>query len=380
MDAVTARPDPTGPRFDIDPFRAVVCLWLVALHLYAGELNAVLSERLGPRGAAGVLNVRLGVESFFVLAGFMLAHTLRPQPGERAALGLYLARRCVRLLPPYWVAVLLAAANLWLARVLVGGGRAAPGAGDVAAQMFLVQEAFGVREAAVGFWSLVALEQFYLLWLLAVAAVRALVSDEAARLRTEAWAAATGCGLLVWLFPYDPAAGFALPMWGGFILLGVLLYRATVQRDGRGPFLLALLAAGAAGYATGDLRFLRAAVAVAALGLIGQGFELPRRRAFEALRWVGTRSYSIYLVHGTVAYRVYSLDPRGEKFGGPLVLVLVALVLSLAAAAVFYRFVERPCLEAARRVRYRRTAAHCEQKLRVPEQRATVPAVPAAAV
>jgi peptidoglycan/LPS O-acetylase OafA/YrhL len=376
VDAVAARTDPAEPRFDIDPFRAVVCLWLVALHLFAGELNEVLSQRLGPGGTSAVLNVRLGVESFFVLAGFMLAHTLRPQPGERAALGLYLTRRCVRLLPPYWVAVLLAAANLWLARLLVGGGKAAPGAGDVAAQMFLVQEAFGVREAAVGFWSLVALEQFYLLWLLVVTAVRTLVPGEAARLRAEAWAAAAGCGLLVWLFPYSPAAAFALPMWGGFILLGVLLYRATVQRDGRTPFLLALLAAGAAGYATGDLRFLRGAVAAAALALIGQGFALPRACAFEALRWVGTRSYSIYLVHGTVAYRVYSLDPRAEKFGGPLVLVAAALVLSLVAGAVFYRFVERPCLEAARRIRYRRAdATHSDPK--VPEQRGAVPAATA---
>ncbi|MBA4190956.1 MAG: hypothetical protein C0467_23465 [Planctomycetaceae bacterium] len=176
--------------------------------------------------------------------------------------------------------------------------------------MFLVQEAFGVREAAVGFWSLVALEQFYVLWLALVALVRVSVRGETRQLRVEGWAAGIGCSLLVWLFPYETTPAFALPVWGGFILLGMLLYRATVLRDGRVPFFVALVAAGTAGLATGDLRFIRAGIAVAALWTIGQGFALPRWRVFRALRWVGARSYSIYLVHGIVAYRVYSLDPR----------------------------------------------------------------------
>ena len=340
-------------RFDLDPFRGVVCLCLVGLHLYSGELYPTLSQGLGSTGDWAVLNLRLGVESFFVLAGFMLAHTLRPQPGERASLPLYLIRRCVRLLPPYWIAVLLAAANLWLARFLAGGGKAAPGLGDLAAQLTLSQEIFGVHEAATGFWSLAALEQFYLLWLGVIALVRWLIPNDNAALRAEAWVAGLGGALAPWLFPHVSGAAFALPIWGGFILMGILLYRASVQRVGRWPFLMAIVSALAAGLTTGDLRFARVAVAVTVLAVVAQGVAMPRWLILQPLRWVGVRSYSIYLVHGMIAYRAFSLDPRSERFGGPIMLLLMTLAVSLLAAAFFYRWVETPCVQAARRIDYR---------------------------
>lgn len=95
------RGDPSqGREFDLDPFRGLVCLWLMGLHLcYMSEAHPALLRLVGPAAAETLYHARLGVESFLVLAGFMMAHMLRPVPGQDVRAASYLARRgCPRSL------------------------------------------------------------------------------------------------------------------------------------------------------------------------------------------------------------------------------------------------------------------------------------------
>src|SRR5688572_1134930 len=107
--STVSNPGSSGREFDIDFFRGIVCTCLILLHFYVLGLfphwNRLAENSVGAKNLEFVVwNIRLGVESFFVLAGLMMAHMLRPAPGEDVSLGLYLKRRFFRLIIPYWIA------------------------------------------------------------------------------------------------------------------------------------------------------------------------------------------------------------------------------------------------------------------------------------
>src|SRR5271166_4735315 len=150
---------PSGRReFDIDFFRGWVCLSLMCLHFYNSDLYDSFFALLGDTGKYMVWNIRLGVESFFVLAGFMMAHMLRPIVGEDVSLSGYVKKRFFRLILPYWCAVLIFVAYRWGVRLILHAATLPPTIGDVFAQMFLVQEFYIAPEqleklVPVGYWS-----------------------------------------------------------------------------------------------------------------------------------------------------------------------------------------------------------------------------------
>jgi peptidoglycan/LPS O-acetylase OafA/YrhL len=357
--------DPASPaggrEFDLDPFRGLVCLWLMGLHLcYMSEAYGALLRLVGPDAAEALFHVRLGVESFLVPAGFMMAHMLRPVPGEAVSLRAYFLRRCYRLLLPFWVAVLLAAADKWAAYFSFAGGSGRPSLFDAGTQLLLANEFFGVPEPAVGYWSLATLEQFYVLWLGGFAAVRLATRGamaDAAYRRAVARLATVGLGVFlasgVSFLTAGPEAvhlaGFAF-----YVALGSLLYGHTRLGVGRWEFRLAVVALVAA--AVGFLHSrLTAAVTTGVLYALARGARFPTGPVFRVLRFVGRRAYSVYAMHAIVGLRVLSgfrlLSSRGDWLAIPL--IVAAGIASLVATDLFFRLVERHCQNLARRVRYR---------------------------
>ena len=353
---------PAGRReFDLDPFRGVVCLWLMGMHLcWMSEAHAPL-VRLVPEWLPDLAyRFRLGVESFLVLAGFMAAHMLRPVAGEGVRLSAYFLRRACRLLLPFAVAVLLAAADKWLAYYLFGGGTGRPGPFEVLSQLFLINEFVGVHEAAVGYWSLVTLEQAYLLGLFALFVAYRTASGPPEAAYETAWARLGPLALVVFLgsgaaFLWLPKLPVALPQYAFYIALGVLLYGHSRLGRYRREFPVALGALWLAAVLTQHSRLTAALVATGVLSALARGARFPGGPVFAALRWVGMRSYSVYLVHAVLGLRLLSGYKFVGKFGDwvAVPLVLLAAAGSLVGAALFYQLVERPCLELARRVRYR---------------------------
>lgn len=355
------RTSPHGAReFDLDPFRGLVCLWLMGLHLcYMSEAHPALLRLVGPTAAEILYNARLGVESFLVLAGFMMAHMLRPAPGEGVRLAAYFARRCCRLLLPFWLAVLLAAADKWAAYALLGGGRGRPDLAGVASQLLLVNEFFGVPEPAVGYWSMATLELFYVLWLAGFALVWRAMPAGPNAYRT-AVARMGPVGLAV--FFASAAAYFRLGpeavhlfRYAFFIVLGVLLYGHARLGLYRWELRLAVVALAATTVGFQNSRPVAALVTAGVLYALARGARFPQGPLFGALRFVGARAYSVYLIHAIVGLRLLGgfrlVAPYGDWVAVPL--VLAGAAASLAGAEGFHRLVERPCQRLARRVRYR---------------------------
>ncbi len=392
MEASTTRSTPTRREFDIDFLRGFVCLSLLLLHFYTSHLYDAYKRLFGGDGEYVVWTWRLGVESFFVLAGFMMAHMLRPVPGENVSIAGYLKRRFFRLIVPYWSAVLLFAAFRWAVR-LAFRADSAPSLTDILSQMFLVQEFFVARDQLekvipVGYWSMVSLEQFYLLWLGVYAlcllpfgraggkeygrAERVMASLTflvcLASLALWVWTEGTlANGGLAWHMAHGTLevrlmqieAPLQLPLYSAFLALGMLLYWARRQNLFAGYFWVALLALVLAAAFTGHSRLCKAIVAVCIFLPLARGARVPDNRIFRFLAYCGKRSYSIYLIHPIAGIAFISLTWRltvkSDWLAIPL--TLIAVVVSLIASSIFYRFIEVPCQNKSRTVAYRRKTA-----------------------
>jgi len=328
----------------------------------------------------------LGVDVFFVLSGFLITTLVLEEVEQTGRLDYrrFYLRRARRLLPALWLLLLVVSA----AAVLVVREEIPELRGDVPAALLYVSNWWYIASDASYFeftgrppllqhlWSLAVEEQFYLLWPAVVVAAMAVgrrrvrrVAVAVALLSTAAMATLAvlgdmpvpndpsrvyygtdthAMGLLVgaalatlwapwrrwsversWL---SPAAGRRRGWVGVVDLVGLACLVGVVAafvRVGefdaglyRGGFLvLALLTAG-----------LVAALAHPA-GLLG------RAMAVQPLRYLGERSYGIYLWH----WPVFLLTRPGAELGldgWPAALLRVALTLLLAELS--YRFVELP--------------------------------------
>lgn len=353
---------PDGRReFDIDAFRGLVCLSLVTLHFYVnGPLHDGLHRLIGSVGDFLVHHVRLGVESFFLLAGFMMAHMLRPAPGENVSVRGYLTRRFFRLIIPYWIAVLLAALDRWAVLVVFQRGDV-PAAGDVIAQMSLTQEFFAHAEdvAPTGYWSMVTLEQFYLVWLVGYWICRKLLGQGTGGYgpaeQAMAWLTLAAGLVSAIVLASDEWTRFRLPRYALYLSLGLMLYWCVRQRFARVPFVIGLVALAAVAVYTGKSRPIAGLASVALLIPLCRGWRLPSAAVLRFLALWGRRSYSLYLMHPIVGIRLLSFGKFAAD-GEPAVLLGVlaaAFVGTFIAAEVFYRLVELPCQARARQVNYR---------------------------
>lgn len=318
----------------------------------------------------------LGVDVFFVVSGFLITALLvaeRERSGG-VALGQFWKRRARRLLPA--LAVLLIGTTVFAAIVLRGGmldhlREVAAAAAyltnwDLILREVSYFEQFERPSQLRHLWSLAVEEQFYALWPLIFFTVLRIASSRwLARLT---WIAALGAlASLIWMAVlYEPGADPSRVYFGSdarafTILLGVLLglhwkpWRRTWGRvsaamlDAAGACGLAVIAAimvlaresDAWMYPWGLLALSLASVAAIA-SAARNGSGLSRVLSVSPLRWLGERSYAVYLWHWPVLIALeweFGLDRAGVP------LLAAGAVITLALAAASYEWVERPVRE-----------------------------------
>jgi peptidoglycan/LPS O-acetylase OafA/YrhL len=310
----------------------------------------------------------LGVDLFFVLSGFLITSLLLVEwdAGNRIDLRRFWLRRAKRLLPAMVVVVLSA---LVLASIFARDDLAKT-RGDAVSSLFyytnwhliVANHSYfnltGRPSLLNHLWSLAVEEQFYVIWPLLL--VPGLVLLGRKRLPFLVIAGIAGSAILMWLL-YNPHGDPSRVYYGtdtrAFLLLtGILLALVwpAFERLRRAVPLLELLGIAALVttvllfrqmsdfnptlYRGGDLAaafcfaVLIAAVAHPLTG-IGQALGVA------PLRWIGERSYGIYLWHWPV---VALMRPGVDiSWTGPGVIVAQAAIV-LAAATLSYRYVEQP--------------------------------------
>jgi len=323
----------------------------------------------------------LGVDLFFVLSGYLITSLLLVEWDARNRIDLrrFWARRARRLFPALVVVVL---ATLILDAIFQRSSLAKTRGDAVSSLLYytnwhliLANHSYFVRMSNPSLlqhlWSLAVEEQFYVIWPLLL--VPGLVLLGRKRLPYVIAAGFAGSAALSWLLykQADPSR-----VWYGtdtrafLLLMGILLALVwpAIERLRRAVPLLELF--GIAALVTTVLLFrqmqdfsptlwhggdvaaafcfavLIAAVAHPATG-IGEALGVA------PLRWLGERSYGIYLWHLPI---VLLLRPGVDiSWTGPGVVVLQAVIV-VTAAALSFRYVEQPIRTGALQQRLARHA------------------------
>jgi len=367
--SVIPRGEPAGHHHfpGLDGLRAIAIIGVLLFHADV------------PSAAGGFL----GVDLFFVISGFLITSILLSEARRegRITLGRFYLRRARRLLPA--LIAMLAAAVGFMAVLFRGDLTQARG--DVVAALGYVSNWWFVLHhrsylVAVGrpspfqhLWSLAVEEQFYLIWPIVLIGLLAM----RARLRWIAAVAIAGAlGSAFWMralavkgnVPFDTDSSrlyFGTDTHASSLLLGAAaaaIVAGLANRSRRpdksvpaamrvgfdviGLLGLAALcwAMHACGYYTpslyrgGFLAFGAVAVVVVTTAS-AQGSRLGQLLDVAPMRWIGTRSYGLYLWHWPVF--VYTRPGLDWPLTGTAALV-VRLAITVVLAELSYRLVEVP--------------------------------------
>jgi len=294
---------------------------------------------------------RIAVQVFLVIGGFLAAKSLSPngQPGLRHPFQT-IARRYIKLAPPFLVAMLLAIgasalASTWMSHPSIS---APPTFAQFSAHALLLHDLLGYEALSAGAWYVAIDFQLYALMALLLSACGYFAST-----RLRSWVIPVVMTVVVssslFFFNREASWDVSALYFVGSYGLGVLAWWAS---DAKRPsqtvtVLLGMLLIPALAALAVDFR-VRIAVALLVACLL---FMFGRRKLFTSaargsslLGTFGKISYSVFLVHFPICLlmnaafaRFVDVQPELQALG-----VIVAWGASLLAGSLFHRFVELP--------------------------------------
>jgi peptidoglycan/LPS O-acetylase OafA/YrhL len=349
----------------IDALRGLAALIVVWLHVSEVfiTLPGVKAQGTLLFDVAQQLNFgRLGVLIFFAISGFVIPSSLR---GDKlSGLKKFVIRRFFRLFPAFWFSILLSLPTVWW---LWGREMSLS---LVLANFTMLPVVFGSEQVLGLYWTLETELAFYTLCVCLF--VGNALHKPLDLFLTASLGIVIFLAFVVQLFPRPGVSQWilmplhlAVMFWGAMIrqvyenkslFVAIKNFRLPVW------LLVGLLEVVFLTYAlaswinysqTGNLRSLHEATAypLATLGFLLMVFVLPITH--RAIVWLGTISYSLYLLHPTV---FYPLRWWAEKWPPAVfahyhvsVYLLICLPLSILLAWLGYTFVEAPAIALGRK-------------------------------
>ncbi|MCY7781608.1 acyltransferase family protein [Bacillus sp. S20C3] len=358
----------------LDGLRAFAVLSVIAYHLNFNWANGGF----------------IGVDLFFVLSGYLITSILLPAHGNDISLDFrdFWVRRIRRLLPAAYLMIF--SAVIWIVlfdRELLHTVR-----GDAISSLFYMSnwwfifhklsyfDSFGSPSPLKNLWSLAIEEQFYIVWpiflvvgmyifksrakLAAAVSLLALCSavmmsilyepgGDPSRVYygtdTRSFELLIGCALaLVW--PMKRLSSNRLPsklkhtLHATEFLAFCILVLCVYFTDEYEPFL----------YRGGMLLISMVAAILIACVCHPSSF-LGNLLSWKPLRWLGTRSYGIYLWH----YPVIVLSTPVQEIGNPVLWhIVLKVIVTFILAELSYHFIEKPVRTQGFKSFFRRTFIH----------------------
>ena len=277
-----------------------------------------------------------GVHVFFVISGLVIPYAMQ-QGGYRIRhFFSFLWKRIIRIEPPYLISVVLVI-------MLNFAGSFSPWYHGEAFHLdgMNVLAHIGYANAFVGakwlnpvYWTLAIEFQYYLLI--------ALIFGMLQSAQKWKWLSVLALfNVCTWLLP-NPNFVF---QYAAFFTAGILTYKylsGILTRWEYGACLLISLtcmwhAEGVAGLVAGSVAIIFYFIPV----------------VYPWAKFLGTISYSVYLLHVPIGARVITFSENFiHSVGGRLCMVLLAYAVTIMAAWLFYRWVEAPCKAWAKKVIY----------------------------
>lgn len=361
-----------------DPIRGGAAFIVFTFHVALAALFITGFEfsREAQRDAFGTAlptlldNAEMVVYAFFVLSGYLIGRPfVQAYLGyrDRPRLRRYARRRFMRVMPAFWIVVTLAVLRF---------GTLGSSPQDVVGIYALLQiydlNGGPLVQGVLGqLWTVHVEAWFYFLLPLAALAVGAVARHASGNRRiTVLFVALLSVSLaslavrqaLPHTLPYERwAAGLMFAFVPGVALaaLETVLPEHAAGRAWARRLAYALVVAGALLCLLFNEWFLRSAAITGTIAtfattcLVGgallyqwSGSGCWRMLDNRPLHWLGERSYSFYLVHVPILWEMQlRLNGRvDDPWTAFVVIFAITLVLSLAAATLGYRYVERPCL------------------------------------
>ena len=338
----------------VDALRGLAALLVVWLHASNG-FRSLSSQGHWLDTIASSIDVgRIGVVVFFLISGFVIPFSI--QRTSAAPIGTFVIRRILRIYPAYWLSVPLAAyAFYWSA----GAGFSA---GELLANLTLMQGVFGARHAEGIYWTLVVELAFYGLCIALLLTRSLFDARRVALLATVLALAHVFAMFTLWLG--RPIVSVPVAFWP--LNLSVMLWGALYRLDTDGEcdrfsalLLRALGVLFIVGLPIGASLAVHARAIYAtayAIGfvvfLVGMRYVRVETRATD---WLGRISYSMYLFHPLVLQPLYlglirepADSPWRAQHAG--IWLAVTIALTLVVASLVYKYVEAPAIRLGHRL------------------------------
>jgi peptidoglycan/LPS O-acetylase OafA/YrhL len=312
----------------IEKNRIEVLDWLRGLAALSVALYHLTGRADGWVKSAGARGY-LGLTIFFVISGLVIPYAMwRGRYRGPADAPAFILKRLTRLEPPYFAAIAITLALGYLS-AMAPGFRGPPfhvGALALVLHVGYLNAIFHQPWLSPVFWTLAVEFQFYLSMLFLYGGL----SSE-----KRVWRYATLA--LMAVAAITIAVPALVPRYLGLFALGAAGFQYRAGLIGRREFWALALA-----FTLINIYVLgRADAAAGLLTAIAAAFANPPR--VKILAFLGAISYSLYLLHVPIGGRVINLAGRLPhtvpiEFGA----VIAAMAVSLIAAWLLYRLVERP--------------------------------------
>ncbi|MEM7793147.1 MAG: acyltransferase [Cyanobacteria bacterium P01_C01_bin.118] len=350
-----------------DGLRGIAATWVVLFHIHAGGHLSNLNDFL-PAFVTTVLFEwgHLGVPIFFVLSGFVTAHTLRNTQMSWSFFQNFSLRRIIRLSPPYYFSIVFVLLFKLLSARATGELLELPSLSGLFAHLFYLQDIFSIKPISDIYWTLCLEMQFYAVFCVLLGLSQYLERKfELVYSRPLVF----GFSLLVGaLWPLkiiqgNVWPGLFLPTWHGFAL-GAFAYWAWQQRGhyrhlfyGYAGLLVVSTLIGQVNSPETGVFMADATLTCVVVGIllleIGKADLMQSALNWQWLQFLALVSYSLYLLHNEISGAAFFI--LYKVVGHTLIAELLGFVaifgLCVGCATAAYWLLEKPSIGWSRQVK-----------------------------
>ncbi len=319
------QPQPSSRRlYELDVLRGIAALGVVLYH-YTTRYDQIYghSQALAINFAYG----RFGVPLFFMISGFVILLSLQ----RTQRLLDFVVGRVARLYPAYWVAIALTFATVALLGL---PGRDVSGA-DALVNLTMIQRFLGIPDVDGVYWTLQVELCFYAV-MMAIFQLRLLKHIETVAI---AWLLFNMVRVQFDVIHLPPALSpFVLTDYAHLFIIGLACHQ--IWKEGGSLVRYGLIASGLMMHAMISHSVSLTACMIFALSLFLATHGYLRWISINPLVFLGSISYSLYLIHQNIGYAV--LLRLSNWSVNAYLSIAIALIISLAIATLMAYSIERP--------------------------------------
>ena len=328
----------------IDPMRGIASFAVMLFHLVKNlpgidtDLGWLSLHRLG----------RLGVQVFFVISGFIIVYSLASKNYQIRDFGRFMAKRIIRIDPPYFVTIVLVLAVGFLLSDLSSSYSFTFTTRQVIGHIGYLNAFIGESWLLPVFWTLAIEFQFYIF----IGVVFPLLQSKSKVSRFAFLAAFVMSGFLFDLESNASSKSFVF-QHASLFAFGILAFWQHTLSITRKEYYSALFVVACC--AAFCLGFSEMCVGVVS-SIVIVHFPFFNSNS-SILTFLGAISYSLYLIHQLVGYKSMGLlnayfQSKDSIQLYSIIMFVFGLSCSLLSGYLLYRFVEAPAQRLSSKMAY----------------------------